>query len=35
MVYAMPAGLPLDAYPAIRQWYGRIEKIESWKKSLP
>jgi glutathione S-transferase len=35
MVYAAPAGLPLDSYPAIRQWYARIEKIESWKKSLP
>jgi glutathione S-transferase len=35
MVYAVPAGLPLEPYPGIRQWYGRIEKIESWKKSLP
>src|SRR5262249_22827613 len=30
MVYAMPAGLPLEAYPAIRRWYGRMEKIDSW-----
>src|SRR5215831_16116121 len=35
MVYAAPAGLPLDPYPAIRRWYGRMEKIDSWKKSLP
>ena len=35
MVYAVPAGLPLESYSGIRQWYGRIEKIESWKKSLP
>jgi len=35
MVYATPAGLPLDAYPSIRRWYGRMEKIDSWKKSLP
>jgi len=35
LVYAVPGRLPLDPYPAIRQWYSRIEKIESWKKSLP
>jgi glutathione S-transferase len=35
LVYAVPGRLPLDPYPAVRQWYSRIEKIESWKKSLP
>jgi glutathione S-transferase len=35
LVYAAPARLPLDHYPAIRQWYKRIENIESWKNTLP
>jgi glutathione S-transferase len=35
LVYAVPGRLPIDSYPVIRQWYSRIEKIESWKKSLP
>jgi glutathione S-transferase len=35
LVYAAPAQLPLDPYPAIRQWYKRIENIESWKNTLP
>ena len=35
MIYAVPGRLPIDKYPAIRQWYGRIEKLESWKKSQP
>ena len=35
LVYAKPARLPLDPYAQIRQWYNRIEKIESWQKSLP
>src|SRR4029077_18243017 len=25
------ARLPIDAYPAIRRWYGRIEAIETWQ----
>lgn len=35
LVYAIPGRLPLDSFPAVGQWYSRIEKIESWKKSLP
>jgi len=35
LVYATPARLPLDPYPAIRQWYKRIENTESWQKTLP
>ena len=35
LVYAVPARLPLDPYPAIRQWYKRIADLESWKKTLP
>ncbi|RWB67398.1 MAG: glutathione S-transferase family protein [Mesorhizobium sp.] len=25
------AGLPLDDYPAIRRWYGRLEAIDAWR----
>ena len=25
------AGLPLDDYPSIRRWYGRLEAIEAWR----
>lgn len=35
LVYAHPARFPLDKYNLIRAWYGRIEKLDSWKKSLP
>jgi glutathione S-transferase len=35
LVYARPARLPLEKYENIRAWYGRIEKLESWKKALP
>lgn len=35
LVYAQPARFPLDKYNQIRTWYGRIEKLDSWKKSLP
>lgn len=35
MVYAHPGRLPLERYPSIRSWYHRIERLESWKRSLP
>jgi glutathione S-transferase len=25
------AGLPLDDYPSIRRWYGRLEAIDAWR----
>jgi len=35
LIYANPARFPLDKYGNIRAWYGRIEKLEAWKKALP
>jgi glutathione S-transferase len=35
LVYAEPAGLPLDDYPAIGAWYGRLLKLPAWRKALP
>lgn len=33
--YAAPCKLPVTAYANIRSWYGRVEKLEAWKKSAP
>jgi glutathione S-transferase len=35
LVYARPARLPLDKYENIRAWYGRLERLDSWKTALP
>ena len=33
--YAAQAQLPLDSYPNIRYWYGRVEALPAWKNSAP
>ena len=35
MMYAVTGRLPLDRYESISSWYNRLEKLDSWKKSLP
>ena len=35
LIYARPGRLPLEKYENIRAWYGRLEKLEAWKKALP
>jgi len=35
LIYARPARLPLEKYENIRAWYGRLEKLDAWKKALP
>jgi glutathione S-transferase len=35
LIYARPARLPLEKYENVRAWYGRVEKLDAWKKSLP
>lgn len=35
LVYAGPGRYPLENYPEIRAWYGRIAVLDSWKKALP
>jgi glutathione S-transferase len=35
LIYAQPARFPLEKYENVRAWYGRIEKLEGWKKALP
>lgn len=35
LIYAKPAGIPLAAFPHVSRWFGRIEKLEAWKKALP
>ena len=33
--YAIAAQFPLDDYPHIRAWYGRIEALPAWQKTAP
>jgi glutathione S-transferase len=35
LIYARPARLPLEKYENVRAWYGRVETLDAWKKSLP
>jgi len=35
LIYARPARIPLDKYANILAWYGRVEKLDAWKKALP
>jgi glutathione S-transferase len=35
LIYARPARLPLEKYANLRTWYGRLEKLDAWKKALP
>jgi glutathione S-transferase len=33
--YAAPAQMPLDRYPHIQKWLGRLDAVEAWKKHAP
>ncbi|MBF2028361.1 MAG: glutathione S-transferase family protein [Oscillatoriales cyanobacterium C42_A2020_001] len=35
LTYAVPAHFPLDHYPHIRAWYGRMEQLPAWQKTTP
>ena len=35
LVYAEPAGLPLDEHPEITAWYARLLTLPAWRKALP
>jgi len=35
LVYAEPAGLPLDDHPEITAWYARLLGLPAWRKALP
>jgi glutathione S-transferase len=35
LVYAVPAGIPLDAYPEIARWYADLAALPGWQKALP
>ena len=35
LIYAQPARFPLEKYANVRAWYGRVEKLDAWKKALP
>ena len=33
--FAVESRLPLELYPDIRAWYGRMERLPAWKASTP
>ncbi len=35
MEFAAQAEFPLDAYPNVREWYGRIDALPAWQESRP
>jgi glutathione S-transferase len=35
LALAQPAKIPVDKYPNITRWYGRIAATEAWKKTEP
>jgi glutathione S-transferase len=35
LMYAEPARIPLDAYPAIRRWLGGIQAMPAWQQAQP
>ncbi|MEZ4451358.1 MAG: glutathione S-transferase family protein [Nannocystaceae bacterium] len=35
LMYAPMAGVPLEEYPNIRAWMGRMNELPAWKKSEP
>jgi glutathione S-transferase len=32
---AVPARIPLDAYPNIRAWLGRVQALDAWQRTTP
>ncbi len=35
LMYARPARIPLEDYPAIRRWFGAVEMLPAWQKAQP
>lgn len=33
--YAEPSGLPMDKYPHIKSWLGRLNELPAWKNTAP
>jgi hypothetical protein len=33
--YAGPAKYPMDGYPHIAAWLGRLEAVPAWKSTAP
>jgi len=33
--YAEPSGLPMDKYPHIKAWLGRLNELPAWKNTAP
>lgn len=35
MAYALPCGAPLDPYPHLKAWFGRIRELPAWQATEP
>lgn len=35
MMYADATGMPLEAYPHLRSWFGRIRELDAWRATEP
>jgi glutathione S-transferase len=35
LMYAGPAGIPVEEYKHILRWFGTIEKLDAWKSTAP
>lgn len=33
--YAQPAAMPLDNYPHVRAWLGRMDEVDAWASTAP
>jgi glutathione S-transferase len=35
LFYAQQGGLPIEPYPKLREWFGRVSALPAWKASAP
>jgi glutathione S-transferase len=35
MMYAEVTGMPLEAYPNLRSWFGRVRELDGWRATEP
>jgi glutathione S-transferase len=35
MAYALPSGAPIDPYPHLKAWFGRIRELPAWQATEP
>jgi glutathione S-transferase len=35
LFYIQQGGLPVEAYPKLREWFGRVAALPAWKETAP